>query len=430
MSRRLLNRQGGGVPASSLVDLPEYEPPACPLTDNARSKLNDLINTRTNAVYQQQVSESIRLLGFSVGDIHDRLRTQNEALAGLKAKREEKGTDKTEDEQRLEAHLAEFEGRVDELTFSSEKAVRDLIDRRAELEDEAGILKELYDTASAEARQQRQEQEQEGEGNDEREQLAASSAIETFKKLRARKEAEYTNMSARQRYALNNDYAGFKKVWHDAMAGEDGPPLPDASRWFTQDGQPVMNGADAGAADDDDDDIAVARETISINCPLTLQPMKDPYTNRNCKHTFEKSALLEYLPMRGESQCPQAGCSQVRTTRYCRGTLTNTKCRVSHVCDSTMISFKIKQWCVVSSAPARHRHNKTWKWTMMMPMVKTILWLEARNSHPEEPQRRKKMTTDVSSQPTWTEASRNLAPWHKGCTIRRDDRMIPHHSWP
>ncbi|KAJ4005278.1 hypothetical protein NW752_011239 [Fusarium irregulare] len=310
MSRRLLSRQGGGGPASSLVDLPEYEPPACPLTDNARSKLNDLINTRTNAVYQQQVSESIRLLGFSVGDIHDRLRTQNDALAGLKAKREEKGTDKTEDEQRLEAHLAEFEGRVDELTFSSEKAVRDLIDRRAELEDEAGILKELYDTASAEARQQRQEQEREGEGSDEREQLAASSAIETFEKLRARKEAEYTNMSARQRYALNNDYAGFKKVWHDAMAGEDGPPLPDASRWFTQDGQPVMSGADAGAADDDDDDIAVARETISINCPLTLQPMKDPYTNRNCKHTFEKSALLEYLPMRGESQCPQAGCSQ------------------------------------------------------------------------------------------------------------------------
>ncbi|KAJ4139981.1 hypothetical protein NW768_001331 [Fusarium equiseti] len=310
MSRRLLNRQGGGGPASSSVDLPEYEPPACPLTDNARSKLNDLSNTRTNAVYQQQVSESIRLLGLSVGDIHERLRMQLETLAGLKAKREEKGTDKTEDEQRLEAHLAEFEGRVNELTESSEKAVRDLIDRRAELEDEAGILKELYDTASAEARQQRQEQEQEGEGSDEREQLSASSVIETFKELRARKEAEYTSMSARQRYALNNDYAGFKKVWHDAMAGEDGPPLPDASRWFTQDGQPVMNCADAGAADDDDDDIAVARETISINCPLTLQPMKDPYTNRNCKHTFEKSALLEYLPMRGEAQCPQAGCSQ------------------------------------------------------------------------------------------------------------------------
>ncbi|CEI60620.1 hypothetical protein FVEN_g9898 [Fusarium venenatum] len=308
MSRRLLNRPGGSLDPSSssfTVVLPDYEPPVCPLTDNARRNLNDLSNTRVSAVYQQQVSESIRLLGFSVSDIHERLRTQRENLENQKAKREERGTDKTEDEQRLEAHLAKFEDRVNELTESSEKAVRELIDRRAELEDEAGILSELYDITSAEAHQQRQLQEEQDEGDEQK----ASSVIETFKDLRGKKEAEYKNMSAHQRYALNNDYAGFKKLWHDAAAGEEGPPLPDASRWFTQDGEPVMDAA-AGAADDDDDDIAVAREIISINCPLTLQPMKDPYTNRNCKHTFEKSALLEYLPMRGESQCPQAGCSQ------------------------------------------------------------------------------------------------------------------------
>jgi hypothetical protein len=66
-----------------------------------------------------------------------------------------------------------------------------------------------------------------------------------------------------------------------------------------------------------------------------------------------------------------------------------------------------------------------------MPMVMTMLWLEARKSHPEEPQRRNvKTTIDVSSQTTRIEALRNMASWHKGCTIRRDDRMIPHHSWP
>jgi hypothetical protein len=312
MSRRLLNRPGGSSNPSSLstIALPDYEPPACPLTDTARRNLNDLSNTRTSAVYQQQVSESIRLLGFSVSDIHERLRTQRENLESQKARREEKGTDKTEDEQRLEAHLTKFEERVNELTESSEKAVRELIDHRAELEDEAGILSELHDITSAEAHQQRQDQEEQGEGDDQKDQVAASSVVETFNDLRVKKEAEYKNMSAHQRYALNNDYVGFKKLWHDAAAGEEGPPLPDTSRWFTQDGEPVMDGAAAGAADDDDDDIAVARETISINCPLTLQPMKDPYTNRNCKHTFEKSALFEYLPMRGESQCPQAGCSQ------------------------------------------------------------------------------------------------------------------------
>ncbi|CAF3461548.1 unnamed protein product [Fusarium graminearum] len=311
MSRRLLNRPGGpsNPSSSSTTELPEYEPPACPLTDVACRNLNDLSNTRTSAVYQQQISESIRLLGFSVSDIHERLRTQRESLANQKARREEKGTDKTEDEQRLEAHLEKFEARVNELTESSEKAVRELIDHRAELEDEAGILSELCDITSAEAQQQRQQQEEQGEGDDQKDQVAASSVIETFKDLRVKKDAEYKDMSAHQRYALNNDYAGFKKLWHDAAAGEEGPPLPDASRWFTQDDEPVMGGADAGA-DDDDDDIAIAHEVISVNCPLTLQPMKDPYTNRNCKHTFEKSALLEYLPMRGESQCPQAGCSQ------------------------------------------------------------------------------------------------------------------------
>ncbi|KAM0561106.1 hypothetical protein ACHAPJ_003607 [Fusarium lateritium] len=312
MSRRVLNRPGASSNTSTA--LPEYEAPACPLTDAARRSLNDLSNTRTTAVYQQQLDESVRLLGFSVSDLHERLRTQREALASQQTRREEKGTDKSADEERLEAHLADFEERINTLTESSEKAIRDLIDRRAELEDEGAILTDVHDAAATEAElQQRQEQAQQAEEDELRAPLAASSVVRNFKDLRAQKESEYTSLSAHQRYALNNDYAGFKKLWHDAMAGEEGPPLPDASRWFTSDGNPVMSGTAAGpgaADDDEDDDIAVAREVISINCPLTLQPMQDPYTNRNCKHTFEKAALLEYLPMRGESQCPQAGCSQ------------------------------------------------------------------------------------------------------------------------
>ncbi|KAF4338271.1 DNA repair MMS21 [Fusarium beomiforme] len=314
MSRRAINRTG-----ASSAELPEYEPPACPLSDAARRKLHDLSNTRSTAVYQQQINESIRLLGFSVSDIHERLRSQREALANKKARREEKGTEKSEDEQRLEAHLSEFEERVNTLTVASEQAIRDMIDRRAELEDEDGIIDALYNTANTEAIQQGQAEAQRSEDDDDDDDddkqvpSAPTSVLETYKDIRQKKDEEYTNMSVHQRYALNNDYAGFKKLWHDTMAGDDGPPLPDASRWFTHDGQPVMSGAASGAGaegEDDDDDIAVEREVKSINCPLTLQPMRDPYTNRNCKHTFEKSALLEYLPMRGESQCPQAGCSQ------------------------------------------------------------------------------------------------------------------------
>ncbi|KAI1050622.1 hypothetical protein LB506_001573 [Fusarium annulatum] len=308
MSRRAINRTG-----NSSTELPGYEPPACPLTDTARRKLHDLSNSRSTAAYQQQINESVRLLGFSVSDIHERLRMQREELSRLKLRREEKGTEKSEDELRLEAHLPELEERINTLTAASEQAIRDMIDRRAELEDEDAMFSELHDTASAEAAQQRQVDAQRIEQDDEQEPRGATSLLELYKELRQKKDTEYTKMSAHQRYALNNDYAGFKKLWHDAMAGDEGPPLPDASRWFTADGEPIMTGDVKGAGagvGDDDDDIAVEREVKSINCPLTLQPMKDPYTNRNCKHTFEKAALLEYLPMRGESQCPQAGCSQ------------------------------------------------------------------------------------------------------------------------
>ncbi|KAF5707153.1 DNA repair MMS21 protein [Fusarium globosum] len=308
MSRRAINRTG-----NSSTELPGYEPPACPLTDTARRKLHDLSNSRSTAAYQQQINESVRLLGFSVSDIHERLRMQREELSRLKLRREEKGTEKSEDELRLEAHLPELEERINTLTAASEQAIRDMIDRRAELEDEDAMFSELHDTASAEAAQQRQVDAQRSEQDDEQEPRGATSLLELYKEMRQKKDTEYTKMSAHQRYALNNDYAGFKKLWHDAMAGDEGPPLPDASRWFTADGEPIMTGDVKGAGagvGDDDDDIAVEREVKSINCPLTLQPMKDPYTNRNCKHTFEMAALLEYLPMRGESQCPQAGCSQ------------------------------------------------------------------------------------------------------------------------
>ncbi|KAF4990331.1 hypothetical protein FDECE_14419 [Fusarium decemcellulare] len=307
MSRRLLNRSGASVASSSSTTaLPEYEPPSCPLSDAARRDIDSLSNTRTTAVYQQQLNDSVRLLGFSVGDLHERLREQRERVAAQRAKREEKGTEKSPEEERLEKHLADLEARVNALTDSSEKAIRDLIDRRAELEDEAGIIGELYSTAVAEA------SENLPDAGEDVKYPAAPSVLERFNTLRAKKKTDYTDLSVHQRYALNNDYAAFKKLWHDAMAGEEGPPLPDASRWFGPDGQPVTHiSAGAGAVDDDDDDdIAVAREIISINCPLTLQPMEQPYSNRKCKHTFEKAALLEYLPVRGEAQCPQSGCSQ------------------------------------------------------------------------------------------------------------------------
>jgi hypothetical protein len=266
-----------------------------------------------------------------VSDLNERLRRSQDRLATVSERRKEKGTDKTAEEERLEEQMPDFENDVERLTRESERALREIIDRKAELEDEASVLDDLSTTAttstiaqsrSVAATQSRRrrangadsDEEDAADGGNEDEEGPVTSVFDTFRELRAKKRAEYTGLSVHQRYALNNDYTGFKKLWHEAAAGEDGPPLPDASRWFDSNGEPDMTipGRDGqNGSLDDDEEVAVSRENISLNCPLTLLPMNEPYRSRKCPHIFEKSAILDYLPLHGELQCPQTGCSQV-----------------------------------------------------------------------------------------------------------------------
>lgn len=335
---RLANRAAA---ATAARELPAYQPPACPLNNAARAALGDLSNNRGTVPYEAQLKESVRHLGLGVGDLHERLAAQQQRLAALRQRREAKGaTDKTREEERLEQHLQAFEADVDALTRRSEAALRGLVDMRSELDDEGVILGELYTAAAtAPSAQQRRSSgaavkpEDEGgdDDQDDADAAAVASTLDTLRELRAQKQAQYEKLSPYERYAQNNDYAGFKKLWHDAAAGEGGPPLPDASRWFRPDGQPVMDrpgrraavdDGEAGDGDgdddghDDDDDVAVESEKLSLKCPLTLRVMDEPYSNVKCKHAFEKSAILDYLLSADSVQCPQTGCSQVRGRRF------------------------------------------------------------------------------------------------------------------
>lgn len=341
---RLLNRGrlSGAVssPArgNSSTALPEYQPPSCPLNEHARRALGELSNNRGTQSYEAQLKDSVRNLGLSVGDLHERLQAQQSRLHLLQLRRDEKGTNKTPEEERLEEHVVELQREVDELTHESEESIRDVIDHRAEIEDQALLLHDLYTSAATAApanntigtrRRGRAQQPDPAEDQalipeeEDQKEEPVPSTYDAFRNGRTEKQTEYQQLTPHQRYGLNNDYAGFKKIWHDAAAGEDGPPLPDASRWFRSDGRPVMtlpgtnNRRSTIGAVDDDDEIAVAREVLSLNCPLSLRQMEEPYSNIKCKHTFEKSALLGYLPPRGEVQCPQTGCSQVRCVVCC-----------------------------------------------------------------------------------------------------------------
>lgn len=367
MSRRLVNRSGA-VAASrpATTELPEYQPPSCNLNEAAREALGQLSRNRGNLVYNSQLKEAHRFLGGSVGDLHERTRAQKDRLAALQQRREERGLEKTDEEEKLQAHVAEMEEKVNALTDDSERAVRDLIDWRVEFEDEDEILAELHANVTIahlqnvdrhEGQNRRTPASDEDPDSDpETKQPPPPSTLHLFREQRTLKATAHTSMPPYERYALNNDYAAFKKLWHDASAGEDGPPLPDAIRWFNADGQPVMREEEDAA---DDDDIAVAREVLSINCPLTLRPMEQPYSNRKCKHTFEKAAILDYLPMRQDAvQCPQTGCSQVRPLPPSPTQHKPNKTRCSPAATSTRTSSSTKPWFAALSVPSKPKRSR------------------------------------------------------------------------
>lgn len=88
----------------------------------------------------------------------------------------------------------------------------------------------------------------------------------------------------------------------------------------------------ANDAEETDDDVVIARATTNLKCPLTLQMFEVPYSNNVCKHSFEKSAIIEYYnenavvfgqPQQGgrrrgqapqgpkKVKCPALGCEAV-----------------------------------------------------------------------------------------------------------------------
>ncbi|KAJ5005617.1 E3 SUMO-protein ligase nse2 [Colletotrichum sp. SAR 10_66] len=317
------------------VDLPPYEPLACPLTDQAKRAILELSNSRDVHRYASHIKQSISNLSQSVAEVNDATRDRHEQLRRIATKRAESDSsqEKSQREEQVEAHAAALDAEVPGLTRDVEAALRDLLDRQAQVEDDKKALAETADyfqtlpAAPARARRRRQQNGNEDEEGDtqmeEDEAPPEQSVIDTLRQHRADKAREYQNLNVYQRYALNNDYAGFKKLLHDAVHGDSGPTLPNAKRWFDDEGNPVMPrmaGAaqnvkdEGGAADDEDEDedLVIAGEIRDYRCPLSMQELKEPFSNRVCNHTYEKQWITEMLnkaPNR-RAQCVVAGCSK------------------------------------------------------------------------------------------------------------------------
>ncbi|KAL2132092.1 hypothetical protein VTI74DRAFT_4215 [Chaetomium olivicolor] len=315
------------------LQLPPYEPPSYPMDDKTKQKVAQLYGSRetdsSRRQFEKHLSKSNSYLFESVGNINDILFARKRSLAHMAEKRRARGEEKTESERSLEEYVAELETTITELTDSSEEALRNIIDCRAELEDQQAVLDKVVEGLNAqqlrpeprpkEKPRKRREPGSDGEDEEddaedmeeEREEEAEAAAEdmppltgvkELLKAARKAKRDEYEALSAHQRYARNNDYIAFKKNWHDALHPEDQVPLPDPSTWFDEHGRPTK---DAAADANEDDDLVVEREIIDLKCPLSLQMFKEPYSNHQCKHTFEKAAIMEFIRSNGGvAKCP------------------------------------------------------------------------------------------------------------------------------
>jgi hypothetical protein len=329
--------------------LPPYEPPTCPLTERALRDLSNLSNERPrlNRQYDKHLQKSLQNLTSCTGDINDVLYGAKERVRRLAEKRERQDEDaeKGEDEEAAEIRALELERRVERLTRESERAVRELVDWRRELQKEGDVLKQVGDEAATNAMKaaaaatqasqrpaapaRRRRAVSDDEDLDDTNNGDASfipddtvmsgvsgaadantlSPLEILLREKAAYIEKYASMSLAQKYASDNDYIGFRKIIHDAQfPGENAPPMPHASTWFeglepptrgTQASRPRRQATQAGHEhehdeEDEEEEIQIQGVVSSLKCPLTLKTFRQPYSNRVCKHTFEKSAILEF----------------------------------------------------------------------------------------------------------------------------------------
>ncbi|KAM0278972.1 hypothetical protein ACHAQH_004838 [Verticillium albo-atrum] len=319
------------APSEDPTDLPPYEPLELTLSESVSRSLAAIGANRDSRKYEDHIRKATALLGRNVAAANDRLADRQAALQSILGKRAARGADKTATDLRLEAWVADLEAQVTELTSASEAAVRDLVDRKAAAQDDrdaAAATADHIQSFPTRAQRLRDRRAANPDGPESHCEDGAEPDLpppdrpihDILQDFRAEKAQAYAALPAHERYALNNDYAAFKKLWHDATLGDQDVPLPDPSRWFDRDGNPVASargGARRAAAahdgddDDDDDDLVIEGEVQSFTCPLSLQPLTQPFSNDKCSHTFQKESIQAWFAESRDRErtCPTTGCN-------------------------------------------------------------------------------------------------------------------------
>ncbi|OBT66798.1 hypothetical protein VE03_04118 [Pseudogymnoascus sp. 23342-1-I1] len=363
--RRLVSRTNQDASASSPAPrtqasasrsaLPPYEPPVHPLTFTAKQQLTALIDDTDYGKYRKHLATAITTLSNATVESNDtlslarmKLERQVERRRARESQREEgEGEgEKTEEEVAMEERVAKLEVEVERLTQEAEMATRELIDYSEELKRQEGLIRGVAEKAATAPRPRQNRRRRRGADDSDDDNsddpdfenpnadagADTPSVTELLAEAQAAAAAQYAAQSMRARYADNNDYQTFKKHVHDASHhGANAPPLPPSSAWFPSAAEAGAQGRSRrGAAangDESDEDLVFAGAVSSLKCPLTLKLFEVPYSNRVCRHTFEKSALLEMFERgatvfyensqaRGRNRgpgvrklkCPSSGC--------------------------------------------------------------------------------------------------------------------------
>ncbi|KAG8916157.1 hypothetical protein FRC02_004147 [Tulasnella sp. 418] len=167
-----------------------------------------------------------------------------------------------------------------------EKAVRDLIDAKRELDIHRDVLSALQEQASKQRNL---------ENTEERYEKALKSELN-----------KYRSQTSRQKYANNKQFFKYKESVWIAKSDEAMPPVK---------GQiPAEDGDD----ESDDDDVEIGGATHSYICPISLKPFVTPVTSKICGHSYSREALQGYAAQnRQGATCPAHGCNKLISLAVC-----------------------------------------------------------------------------------------------------------------
>ncbi|EAW15991.1 SUMO ligase MMS21 [Aspergillus fischeri NRRL 181] len=350
------NRHTQAPSRASTPPLPAYEPPIAPLNAAGHNAIIALLNAPSLRQLKTHIQRAEETLTDSAGEVNERLtdarvRYQKErarkrrrangetpGAEGVGAKQEEGEDDNEDDDDGDDGdeinRLARLEEQVQSVTEELEARMRQTIDAEVKLEGLKGVLADMAKEAeeatiagagagAAELRSRRtrrrrgddegdQDPEEEGDEDYEATPEPQMTGIPPSRRLDQKldeESARWTSQSLTQRYSTNNAYIGFYRIVHDAKhPGDDIPPLPHASTWFAHMEDPhatTTSTTDQTSArrtrqrrspsPADSDEIAIERERISLKCPLTLLPFRDPVTSTKCPHSFEREAITDMI---------------------------------------------------------------------------------------------------------------------------------------